>query len=146
MCYFQGEEGYTWGTVPLGFCVIFIGVMFTLVYPIHTWPKYCQKSTTTTTNGTHSILIIKVSILTLKNWRSHEPDSRRQGILFWVTRSCMESMGTVILGTVSMAVRIPLYDDMKTREARSHVTTKTRLPSVLGSHSVPAHTHTQSWS
>lgn len=39
-------------------------------------------------------------------------------------------------GTVSIAVRIPLYEDMNTSDASSHVTTSMRLPSVRGSHSV----------
>lgn len=45
-------------------------------------------------------------------------------------------MGMMTRGTVSMAVRMPLYDDMNTSDARSHVTTNRRLPSVRGSHSV----------
>ena len=47
-------------------------------------------------------------------------------------------MGMSTLGTVSIAVKMPLYDVINTNVANNHVPASRRDPSVNGSHSLAA--------
>lgn len=62
------------------------------------------------------------------------PFSSFHGISFCAARSEKESMGMVILGSMSMEVMKPLYTDMITIPATIHVATSIRLLVCSGSH------------
>ena len=47
--------------------------------------------------------------------------SNFQGMSFWFIKSSNESIGIVTLGTVSIAVRMPLYEKINTSVVKNHV-------------------------
>ena len=51
---------------------------------------------------------------------------------FWFIKSSNESIGIVTLGTVSIAVRMPLYEKINTSVVKNHVIATNWLAGLLG--------------